>query len=156
TRMSMEFTATPYIDQERLAAALPQLETEARKRGATGPVELEILPVSRPLLRLALPKDGAPSSSLVDRPDANLDLDTMLVHAETLSLVAFLVIYKALFGGSLSLLRGEIRVSLGTAGEPDDIPFVARLDQLNGEMFEHSLDIDAGSGLVTARLTNAT
>ena len=62
-RIAMEFQARPVIDSSRLEAAHPELDAAVRQIGGTGPLDLEIMPDPQPLLRLALPQNGAPSSA---------------------------------------------------------------------------------------------
>ncbi|MGH3939692.1 MAG: hypothetical protein ACRDTG_13885 [Pseudonocardiaceae bacterium] len=151
-RTVLEFHARPVLDPARLEAARPSLQAEAVARGATGPVRLEILPEVQPLLRLALPLDGAATGQLTERPGTAIDLELGLLHAETFGLADFRVVYEALFGASLSLLRGEIRIGAG-GGTPEDVPLELRLDRTVGPVLAVSLE-GAGPGGFAARLTN--
>jgi hypothetical protein len=111
-----------------------------------------MLSEAQPLLRLALPQGGAPSAALTERPDAEIDLETGLVHVETMGLADFQLVHEALFGASLTLLRGEIRV--GTAGgEPEDIPLELRLDRTAGEPLVVAVE-QAPGGELDAIITN--
>ena len=51
----------------------------------------------------------------------------------------FQVLYQALFGASLALLRGEIRAAM-SGGNPEDIPLELRIDKTVGD----TLDVTAG------------
>ncbi|MGH3930010.1 MAG: hypothetical protein ACRDTF_08550 [Pseudonocardiaceae bacterium] len=151
-RTVLEFHARPVLDPARLEAARPTLQAEAAALGATGPVRLEILPEVQPLLRLALPLDGAAAGQLTERPGTEIDLELGLLHAETFGLEDFRVVYEALFGASLSLLRGEIRIGAG-GGAPEDVPLELRLDRTAGQVLAVGLE-SAGSEGFAARLTN--
>ncbi|MCT9934395.1 hypothetical protein N5079_29740 [Planotetraspora sp. A-T 1434] len=151
-RVTMEFSAQPVLQRERLEAARPILEQEARAKGASGPVRLEILPDAQPVLRLALPEGGAPSSALTERPAADIDLELGVTHAETLGLEDFRLVYDALFGASLSLLRGEVRVGAG-GGTPDDVPLELRLDRTAGDVLALT-PTESSATRITARLVN--
>ncbi|MGH3912031.1 MAG: hypothetical protein ACRDTC_01265 [Pseudonocardiaceae bacterium] len=151
-RTVLEFHARPVLDPARLEAARPTLQAEAVARGATGPVRLEILPEAQPLLRLALPLDGAAATQLTERPGTEIDLELGLLHAETFGLEDFRVVYEALFGASLSLLRGEIRIGAG-GGAPEDIPLELRLDRTAGQVLAIGLEGAAPEGFA-ARVTN--
>jgi hypothetical protein len=131
----LEFHASPVVDPGRLEAALPALAEQARARGAPPDVrvELETVPEAQPLLRLALPRGGVPTGELTERPGAEIDLELGLWHAETLTLEDFRVVYGALFGSSLSMLRGEVRVGFG-GGAPEDVPLELRLDRTDGAL----------------------
>ena len=148
----LEFHASPVVDPGRLEAALPVLAEQARARGATAPVRVDIVPEAQPLLRLALPRGGVPTGELTERPGAEIDLELGLWHAETLTLEDFRVVYGALFGSSLSMLRGEVRVGFG-GGAPEDVPLELRLDRTEGAL----LAVDLGqvtTERVAARVTN--
>ncbi|MDI5908849.1 MULTISPECIES: hypothetical protein [Streptomyces] len=151
-RFTMEFSASPVTDQIRLKEALPSLGDDARKMGAVDPLRLEILQEAQPILRLALPQDGAPAAELTERDGALIDLEQGVTHAETLKFADFQLVYQALFGASLSVLRGEIRVG-ADGGPQEDIPLELRLDRTAGEV----LSVEPGAvaeGRIGARLTN--
>ncbi|MDI5906427.1 MULTISPECIES: hypothetical protein [Streptomyces] len=151
-RFTMEFSAQPVVEQGRLKEAVPKLEEQARAKGTTAPLQLEMLSEAQPVLRLALPQDGEPSTSLTEREGALIDLERGVTHAETLKLEDFRLVYEALFGASLSLLRGEVRIGAG-GGPPEDIPLELRLDRTAGEV----LALVPGTmapDRISARLTN--
>jgi hypothetical protein len=152
-RVAFEFQARPVIDPDRLDAAHPQLETEARQRGGTGTLALEIMPDPQPLLRLALPQNGAPSSAMTERPGADIDLETGLAHVETMGLEDFQLVYQALFGASLTLLHGEVRATM-SGGDPEDVPLELRIDKTVGDVLDVSPGAATPDGL-GYRLTNA-
>jgi hypothetical protein len=152
-RIALEFQARPVIDPDRLAAAQGQLEAAARQRGSAGALTLEIMPDPQPLLRLALPQNGAPSSAMTERPDADIDLETGLAHVETMLVEDFQLVYEALFGASLTLLRGEIRAAM-SGGSPEDVPFELRIDKTVGDVLDVSPGAATPEGLAY-RVTNA-
>ena len=150
----LEFHASPVVDPGRLEAAIPALAEQARARGAPPDVrvEMETVPEAQPLLRLALPRGGGPTGELTERPGTEIDLELGLWHAETFTLEDFRVVYGALFGSSLSMLRGEIRVGFG-GGAPEDVPLELRLDRTDGPL----LAVETGQVTVDripARVTN--
>jgi hypothetical protein len=142
------------IDPDRLNAAHPQLEAAARQRGGTGALALEIMPDPQPLLRLALPQNGAPSSAMTERPGADIDLEAGLAHVETMRVEDFQLVYQALFGASLTLLRGEVRAAM-SGGNPEDVPLELRIDKTVGDVLDASPGAAMPDGL-GYRLTNAT
>jgi hypothetical protein len=153
-RIAFEFQARPVIDPDRLNAAHPQLEAAARQRGGTGALALEIMPDPQPLLRLALPQNGAPSSAMTERPGADIDLEAGLAHVETMRVEDFQLVYQALFGASLTLLRGEVRAAM-SGGNPEDVPLELRIDKTVGDVLDASPGAAMPDGL-GYRLTNAT
>jgi hypothetical protein len=132
-RIALEFQAQPVIDADRLEAARPQLEAAARQRGGTGTLDLEIMPDPQPVLRLALPENGVPNPAMTERSDADIDLETGLAHGEVMSVEDFQLVYQALFGASLTLLRGEIRAAI-SGGDPEDVPLELRIDKTAGDV----------------------
>lgn len=133
-RLTLQFVARPRVELDRLEAARPALEQAARQRGAAPPLTLELVSDPQPRLLLALPQGGAPSHALVERPGADVDLEAGIVHAETLTLDDFQVVYQSLFGASLSVLRGEVRAASG--GDVDDVPVELRLDRTLGALLQ--------------------
>lgn len=152
-QIALEFQARPVIDPDRLGAAQPQLEAAARQRGATGALALEIIPDPQPLLRLALPQNGAPISAMTERSGADIDLETGLAHVETMGVEDFRLVYEALFGASLTLLRGEVRATM-SGGDPEDIPLELRIDKTVGDLLNVSPGEATSDGL-PYRLENA-
>jgi hypothetical protein len=147
---TIEFTAKPVTDQDRLTAALPTLVAAAKSRGSIKPIRLDPFPENRPLMFLALPRNGAPSSELTERKVT--EIEPALFHAETFTEEDFRVVFAALNGASLTLLRGEIRVG-GSGPESQDIPLELRLDHTTGDvlLFEPGPITQATT---KARLTN--
>jgi hypothetical protein len=151
-RVTTEFLAKPVISPQRLETAMPVLAAEAQQRGSTSAVRMEILTEAQPILRLALPRDGASTSELTERPGAQIDLEIGVAHAETFPLADFRLVHGALFGASLSLLRGEVRVSAG-GGPPEDVPLELRLEHTAGDVLIMT-PTAATPTRITAKLTN--
>ena len=152
-RIAFEFQARPVIDANRVDAAHAQLEAAARQRGGTGALELEIMPDPQPLLRLALPQNGAPSSAMTERSGADIDLEAGLAHVETMGVEDFQLVYQALFGASLTLLRGEVRAPM-SGGDPEDVPLELRIDKTVGDVLNVAPGAATPEGL-EYRLVNA-
>jgi hypothetical protein len=115
-------------------------------------VRMEPLPVDRAALWLALP--GGTGGGLVERTAAQIDLRTAVVVSETMPLSAFQLVYDALMGGSVSLMRGELRVEPG-GSVVKRIPFETRFDRMNGSMFETEVAAGGKPGQFSIQLTNA-
>ncbi|MFI6386048.1 hypothetical protein [Nonomuraea sp. NPDC050540] len=152
-RVTVEFMARPVVSTERLAAAEPVLAEEAGRMGSTAPVRMEILPDAQPMLRLALPQDGAAPSGLTERPKAQVGLEQGVTHAETFTLDDFRLVHAAFFGASLNVMNGEVRVGAG-GGQPEDVELELRLDDTAGDVLE-LVPLTAVPKRVTARLVNA-
>ncbi|MGA4844266.1 hypothetical protein [Streptomyces sp. G45] len=153
-RITAEFFARAVTDPRRLEQARPALEERARTDGATAPVRLEVLSEAQPVLRLALPEGGAAPSALTYRPGALIDLELGVTHAETLKYDDFRLVYEALLGSSLSLLRGEVRIGAG-GDQPEDIPLELRLETMVGDALTLTLG-DVRPDRITGTLANGT
>jgi hypothetical protein len=79
---------------------------------------------------------------MTERPGADIDLETGLAHVETMGVEDFQLVYEALFGASLTLLRGEVRAAM-SGGDPEDVPLELRLDKTVGDV----LNISPGAAL---------
>ena len=152
-RITFGFQALPVIDPDRLDAAQAQLEAAAREFKGTGALALEIMPDPQPLLRLALPQNGAPSAAMTERPGADIDLETGLVHTEVMGVNDFKLVYEALLGASLTMLRGEIRAAM-SGSDPEDVPLELRIDKTVGDVLNVSPGTATAEGL-GYRLENA-
>jgi hypothetical protein len=171
--MTLEFAATPFVDMARLDSARMDLaKFVATSAGgptlATGDVALDVstlsttaeqlrfepLMVQRARLFLALPRAGVAGGGLVERPDAQIDVGTALFCAETMSLADFQAVYDALFGGSITLMRGEVRVELG-GDLRHTIPLLARFDRMNGDMIDLRIEADADPQARKVTMVNA-
>jgi hypothetical protein len=119
---------------------------------AASGLQFEPLIVSKAALWLALP--GAGGAGLVERPGAQVDVRAALFDAETLTLTEFQSVYDALFGGSLALLRGELRIDLG-GGAAERVPFSARLDDTNGDLLQTAIAVGPTPDSLQLTLTNA-
>ncbi|MFI6642537.1 hypothetical protein [Streptomyces sp. NPDC050504] len=153
-RITAEFFARAVTDPRRLQQARPTLQERAGTEGATAPVRVEVLPEAQPVLRLALPEGGAAPSALTYRPGALIDLELGVTHAETLKYADFRLVYEALLGSSLSLLRGEVRIGAG-GDQPEDIPLELRLENMVGDALTLTLD-DVRPDRITGTLANDT
>ena len=151
--IAVEFQARPVVDSDRLDAAQPQLEAKVREHGGTGALDLEIMPDPQPLLRLALPQNGVPSPAMTVRSDADIDLETGIAHGETISVEDFQLICQALFGASLTQLRGEVRAAM-SGGDPEDVPLELRIDKTAGDVLNVAPGAATAEGLGYT-LTNA-
>ena len=77
-----------------------------------------------------------------------------VIVSETLSLSDFQTVFDALMGGALAIMRGEIRVDFGQ-GVTERIPFEARFDRMNGDVFEPEVTAGAAPGQFNVLLRNA-
>ncbi len=155
-QVAIDFVATPWTDLKRLEAARAELAkslpADAGGAAAESRMRMEPLPVHDAAFWLALP--GGAGGGLVERPNANVDLNLAVVCSETLSRTDFTTVFDALMGGGLAIMRGEVRVDFGQ-GATERIPFEARFDRMNGDVLEAEVTEGAKPGQFSLRLRNA-
>jgi hypothetical protein len=101
---------------------------------------------------LSLPGEaGSAGAALVAQTNALIDLAAGVQGSVTLRLAAFRQVYDALFDTRGSLLSGEVRVVVGS--DTTSLPFIARMGDLAGDIFDTKVDVDATT--LTVTLTNA-
>lgn len=155
---TMEFIAVPVIDARRLERAAEGLRAflpPSLPPGISGAI-FDSLPAGNDqvTLRLALPLADGSASGLQDCPDAAIDLDRSITYFVTRPLGAFQTLFDALLGGSSLLMNGEVVINL--PGIPQEkIPFIGRLNDLAGELFEYTETPDASGSSLSATLRNA-
>jgi hypothetical protein len=154
-KVTMSYAAAPYTDAARLADAARQLADAIPPGtrlpdGVRGPT-FELLATAKATFRLALPQPGGAGGPLVERPNVGLDLNNPakglpggIFDSFTLTMDDFLPVFDALCAdqrrdGANTLLLGQVDVALGDTPLPP-IPFVARLNDLVGELFGYAED----------------
>lgn len=115
-------------------------------------MQFEPLPVEKVSFWLALPRAGG--GGLAERPGAQVDVRTAIIVAETLTLADFQAVYDALLGGTVAIMKGEVRVEL-RPGVFERMPFDGRFDQMNGELLAATVTPGAQLGNFSIQLTNA-
>lgn len=121
---------------------------------AAAALQFEPLIVAKAALWMALPGAGGAAGGMVERPGAQVDIRAALVDAETFALPQFQAVWDALFGASLSLMRGEVRIDLG-GGAREVVPVSARIDETVGDVFQISTSPGAAPGTLQLTLANA-
>ena len=116
-------------------------------------LKFEPLIAAKSALWLALPGAGGAAGGLAERPGAQVDMRTALVNSELFSLTQFQAVWTALFGGSLSLLRGEVRIDLGN-NTREVVPVSVRLDETAGDVLEIVSAPGTKPNTLKATLTN--
>jgi hypothetical protein len=159
TQATLEFAASPAVDLPRLQADAPTLRplAEPLPRDVSGPVFQPLL-LDADKIRFSLALPGAQGAGpMKDRPGTRVDLRAGFTDNLTLSLDDFREVYNALFGGSLTLMQGEVEVKLGDQPDlnPPPIPFTGRLNDFFGDVFDYAEAPDAASGSVRVTFTNA-
>jgi hypothetical protein len=100
----------------------------AGPKAAVDLIVLEPMPVQKAALWLA-----ATGSGLTEQPGAQVEVRAAIYHSMNLPMAQFQAVFDALMGGSVTLMRGEVRLDLGQA-KPEIIPLDLRFDRMNGEL----------------------
>lgn len=155
-RATIEYWAYPYVNAARLETASADLN----KPHITGPLPAGVngivfqpLVASKPRLFLGLP-DAEGALTNQERPDVLVELRTGFRDSRTLSLKDFQVIYDALFSGDTQLFQGQVQVDFPGV-RTEVIQFIARMNDMVGDYFDYTQEIDAASGTVRVTLKNA-
>lgn len=148
---TIEYWASPFVDAARLASA----STDLKKYITDSLAELVFQPLvaDKPRLFLGLLQ---PDGSLTNQeyPEILVELRTGFRDSRTLSLESFQSVYDALFSEMTQLFKGQVRVDFPD-GPSEIIPFDARIDDLVGECFDYTKEIDTTTGAVSVTLKNA-
>lgn len=161
-RATVEYSAAPVVDIDRLEALRTALQT-----GNIAPIRLRdrqketisLLPfiVDNPEqigFELALPRSSSSSQLREKRQGIVRDLSSPFIDAIDLGFKEYQAVYDALFGASSVLLKGSIMIHL--AQDPDVvIDFNARFNAMHGELFSYQETLDQTKGCVHVDLTNA-
>jgi hypothetical protein len=151
-QVTMTYAAAPFTDAKRLEDAARQLSSDIPPgthfpEGVTGPRFVPLTTV-KATFRLALPGSAGTDGPLVERPNVGLDFNNParglpggIYDTITMPLQAFLAIYDALCSGAdgnpaHSVFWGEVDITLADTPQLP-IPFVARLNDLVGEVFSY-------------------
>ncbi|MER3435379.1 MAG: hypothetical protein C4288_18730 [Leptolyngbya sp. ERB_1_1] len=154
-QVTIEFWAYPYVDAARLAAAAKDLEQYIPKPFPADVTGVEFKPLvaeTPPRLFLGLPQEDG-SLDYRERVNIPVELRSGFRDSCTLSMKAFQKIYDALFS-STQIFQGHVKVSLPN-NITKDIPFIAQIDDVVGEMIDNTQSIEIASGTIQVALKNA-
>lgn len=149
--ISFTYVAVPWSDPARLAAAADELSRKAPQLAGALP---ELQPLATSAVRFVLERPQAVGSLREERPLASANvLRSALCDTLTMSERDFQPIFDALMGSGAALFHGKLLVELPGL-PPEEIPFVARLDDMVGRAMLDSAGPEAAGGLPVT-LTNA-
>ncbi|WP_440955511.1 hypothetical protein ACSAZK_00590 [Methanosarcina sp. Mfa9] len=155
-KVNLEYTARPTTDQRRLEKDAKLLETFIPDSPDNPAGEQKVR--LRPLLPepgklkyyLGLPGEGGPGP-LRERKGAHLCLQEGIRDRLILTVPEFREVFEALFRPESAIFRGRVEVELG-GGLKESVPFIARLDRMEGRLFDYEENVDAsGCGEVILR-----
>jgi hypothetical protein len=143
-----DYVVAPYIDPKRLASARTQLLADPR----FGATEVEFQPFLTSDVRFAVDRPSESGAVREQRPDAAVVLQGALKDTLAMPLGDFRLLFDAMHRRTASLFVGRVDIDVPNAST-EIIPFTARMDDLEGEMF--SYDAAAGQdGRIQVALTN--
>lgn len=159
---TLNYAAIPFVDPDRLEKD----SLELKQRYLTGQRFHESdIPVFEPLLvdpkgvrfLLALPTTDPSSGHYQERKGAYVDLRTGVHDILTMSIKDFQTIYDAMFSTVSLLFDGRVEVEIGEGPDKygEVIPFVSRMNELAGDLFDYKDILDAASGGVKTTFKNA-
>jgi hypothetical protein len=158
TLARLDYTGFKYEDPERLEDAAERLRQQpgCLPAGVTAPVFMPLsAEPSKIKFTLELPRADASRGASQQREaivGTQVGLKDSLLK---MPLEDFQSIWEAMADttGAAVLFQGQVEVDLGEVKE--QIPFIARLSDMAGDLFDHTEEPDVASGGVSARLRNA-
>ena len=122
----------------------------ASQGGPENAIVFEPMPVKKAALWLAVTGVG-----LTEQPGAQIEARAAIYHSLSMPIAQFQAVFDALMGGSVTLMRGELRLDLGTAMS-EIVPLELRFDRMSGELFTLQAARDpAAPHAMDVTLTNA-
>lgn len=160
---TLSYAAVPYVDPDRLRAAAAVLKGHVGGTlppGVSGPVFQPLLADAERLrFRLALPGAAGTTGPFRLRPDAQVNVKLGIVDSLPLSRPELHAVYDAVMaeGRGAALMTGEVEISLGETADlvAEKVPFIARMNDLAGEIFDYHREPAPEAGAVGVWLRNA-
>ena len=154
TTAVVEYFAAPFVDRRRLDAAAAGLQEFVPSQ--SGDPSLELLLSNQ--LKFKLGVIGADNAvTFTEHPEALVSLRDGISHSLSFTIQKFQTVFDALFSDTSALFQGQVLVTLGTDASQDvpPIPFVARMNDLAGDIFDYATAPDADAGSLSVTLRNA-
>lgn len=162
-QVTLDYVAAPYVDASRIEAAAKEFRRHLPSQLPAGITD----PIFEPLLAdtdnvhfsVGLPRADTSKGPFQPRDGALVNIRTGLKDSLKLPLQDFETIFEAMADttGAAILFNGEIAVNLGEGpGKINEkIPFVARMNDLVGDLFDYSEIPDEATGSVKSTFRNA-
>jgi hypothetical protein len=159
---TLNYASIPFVDPDRLEADSDKLKqrylTGSLPAGVDGPV-FEPLLVDAKGIRflLSLPRTDPSSGPYQERKGASVDLRSGIHDILTLAIKDFQTIFEAMFSPVALLFDGRIEMDIGDGPDKpsEAVPFVARMNDLVGDLFDYKEISDEASGGVRVTFKNA-
>ena len=143
-----DYVVAPYIDPKRLESARAQLLADAR----FGTTQVEFQPLLTSGVRFVIDRPAESGAVREQRPGAAVVLQGALKDTLTMPLGDFRLLFDAMHRRTASLFVGRVEIDVPNA-DTEVIPFAARMDDLEGEMFSYEA-VAEQDGRVQVTLTN--
>ena len=158
-QVELSYVAMPYVNPIRLkedSSELKQFESSGASNSVEEPV-LEPLTIDPGKIRLeiALPSSNASNDLYQVRKGVSVSLVDGYSDGLKMDMHDFQDIFDSLFGGSGDLLfQGKILVEV-YPGSTESIPFIGRMNDLTGPIFDYQEKQESASSSIYVNLTNA-
>jgi hypothetical protein len=149
TGVVFDYVVAPHVGQRRLADASTQLLADPR----FGEERVEFQPFTTSDVTFSVDRPAESGSVRENRPDAALVLQGSLKDTLSMPLADFRLLFDAMQGQTASLFLGHVDIAVDD-GAKEVIPFTARMDDLEGEIFGCAATAGA-DGILDVRLTNS-
>lgn len=143
-----DYVVAPTFNQKRLENARAQLLADPR----FGAARVEFQPLLTSDVRFFIDRPTQAGSVREQRPDVALVLQGSVKDTLAMPLGDFRLLFDAMHKRTAALFGGYVEIDVPDAGT-EVIPFVARMDELAGEMFAYDAAA-AADGSVKVILTN--
>jgi hypothetical protein len=144
-----DYIVAPYVDLRRLDNARSALLADPR----FGATEVEFQPFLTSDVRFKIDRPVTSGSVHEERPDASVVLQGWLKDTLRMPVADFRLLFQAMQQQTASLFLGQVEIDVPNEAT-QVIPFVARMDDLQGEMFSYAAVARAGGNLQVT-ITNA-
>jgi hypothetical protein len=148
TDVVFDYIVAPYTDPKRLEDARAQLLAEVR----FGATQVEFQPFLTSDVRYFIDRPAESGAVREQRPDAAVVLQGALKDTLTMSLMDFKLLFNAMQNKTAALFLGRVEIDVPD-GSTEVVPFEARVDDLEGEMFSYEATA-AQDGGVRVTLAN--
>ena len=149
TQVVFDYLVAPHTSPRRLADAETQLLADPH----FGAARVAFQPFITSEVRLFIDRPAVGGAVREERPDGALVLRGGLKDTLTLTLADFQLLFDAMNRNTAALFTGRIEVQIPN-DDPELIPFIARMDDLEGELFIYEARAQS-NGDVDVTLTNA-
>ncbi len=139
-----DYLIAPHSDGARLANARQQLL--ALPQFGAGSVDLKPLPTND--VRFFIDRPTARGSRQEERPDAAVVLQGALKDTISMSLEDFSPLFDAMHASTAALFIGRVEIGI-PGGAPVVVPFEARFDDLEGQIFDWRVAADGATLALT-------